>query len=119
MLAPQINVTPASLSITLTENLTATRAITVANLGTLTLTWSVTEAAPVSWLAETPLAGSILPGNNTILTATFSTVDLASRLYSATLRFTSNDPARPQVAVPIMLSVPYHYLYLPLIMKNA
>jgi len=92
VLAPHINVTPASLTITLSENLTATRAITVSNLGTLILTWSVTETAPVSWLAETPLAGSILPGNKATMTATLSTADLASGLYSATLRFASDDP---------------------------
>ena len=119
VLAPQISVTPGSLAITLTENLTATHAITVSNLGTLALTWRVTETAPVSWLAETPLAGSILPGNKAIMTATLSTVGLASGLYSATLRFTSDDPVQPTVDVPITLRVPYHYLYLPLIMKNG
>jgi hypothetical protein len=115
---PDINVIPTSIVITLAEGLTATQSIMVANLGQSTLTWNVTELLDTTWLAEFPTSGSVAIGSNMPITVILNTTGLSSNVYTTTLCFTSNDPAHPEMNVPIRLSVPYHYLYLPLSTKN-
>lgn len=101
---PAIDVAPSQISLTLTTNVTATRWITVANVGQSALSWSAAEIPGVAWLNETPGSGSLTPGANTALTLTLDTSGL-SGFYTTTLRFTSDDPDHPQVDVPITLTV--------------
>jgi uncharacterized repeat protein (TIGR01451 family) len=118
VIAPTIDITPTSIAITLTPNITVTQWITVANTGSATLAWSLAEDPSVGWLSESPVGGSTLPGNTATITTTFNAVGLTSGIYTTTLRFNSNDPAHPQIDVPITLTV-HHVLYLPVVLKNA
>ncbi len=117
VLAPSIVITPGSLTVTLAGGLTTTRPITVANIGNADLTWAVSETPGVTWLTETPGSSMVSPGSSTPITVTFNTAGLLRGVYTTTLRFTGNDPARPQIEARIILIVPYQ-IYLPLIAKN-
>ena len=101
---PAIDVAPSQITLTLSTNVTATRWITVANVGQSALSWSAAEIPGVTWLSESPGSGSLIPAANTLLTLTFNTSGL-SGFYTTTLRFTSDDPDHPQIDVPITLTV--------------
>lgn len=105
VLAPNMSLTPASLSITLTTGFTTTRSITVANSGSAPLNWSAIEVPAVSWLSTTPSSGVVASGGQQLITTSFTADALAGGLYTATLRFSGDDPVHPQIDVPIMLTV--------------
>jgi len=102
---PDIGVTPASLSVTLAEGASATRFITISNTGGAALNWGLAEQPAVTWLSETPTAGSIAPAGSTLVTVTFDATGLAAGTYTTTLRITSDDPDENPVDVPVSLTV--------------
>ena len=61
-------------------------------------------AAP-DWLTPNPVTGTIAGGASQNITLTFATGTLAPGNYPRTLLVISNDPVRPQVSVPVMLTV--------------
>jgi outer membrane protein assembly factor BamB/subtilisin family serine protease len=60
--------------------------------------------SPVPWLAETPTAGTVLPGGAQVVTATF-TANQPAGTYTANLIVNNNDPDENPVAVPVTLTV--------------
>jgi hypothetical protein len=102
---PDIDLAPLTV-VTLTQGLSTTRSITVANLGESPLTWSSAEVPPVGWLSSTPGNGIVLPQRGTPITMTFDATGLFSDTYTTTLRFTSDDPDEPVVDLPVTLIVP-------------
>lgn len=74
----------------------------------------------VSWLSETPTAGTI-PGHSSLpVTLGFNATMLSPGNYQATLAIEHNDPSQPiPVELPITLVVSPHKVFLPLIFKNS
>ncbi len=60
---------------------------------------------PVPWLSASPASGAVAPGAQATATLSFNTVGLTEGTYTATLRVSTNDPARPTVSVPVSLTV--------------
>ncbi|GEM_PF-763629 len=91
--------------------------VTTANLGVpdfhLTMVVNLEDEAPagcrnpgqISWLSESPSAGTVAPGGSTDVTITANASGLAAGSYSANVCVVSNDPVRPVVAVPVNLAV--------------
>lgn len=59
----------------------------------------------VEWLAEAPLTGVIAPGASLEIEVAFDATGLSADIYSAQILINSNDPATPQVVVPVTLEV--------------
>ena len=57
------------------------------------------------WYALSPLAGTILPGDTSIIDVVFDSHNMDSGQYSATALFSSNDPNTSEVAVDISLLI--------------
>jgi autotransporter-associated beta strand protein len=108
---PHIEVVPPTLEITLTEGVTATHYLTVSNTGTANLVWQLLMDPDVAWLTvewETVLGLPIItePGDYDLATALFDTAGLTPGIYTTTLIISSNDPAHPQITIPVTLTVP-------------
>ncbi len=117
--APDIDVDPTTLSSTQEPDAVVAQTLTIANIGTATLLWTIAEdggagcAAPgdVPWLAVSPAGGSTLAGSSHDVTVTLDSTGLADGTYGANLCVNSNDPdAAPgngtaQVVVPVSLTV--------------
>ncbi len=105
---PVISVTPESLSVTLQQGQTQIQTLTIANLGGTTLEWDQfggTGCVLGQWVGAQPFGGSILPGQSQQVTVTFNATNVFPSNYTATLCLTHNDPVRPQVKVPLALTV--------------
>lgn len=57
------------------------------------------------WLSVSPASGTTAPGASTNVTVTFDSTGLAAGTYSGKICVDSNDPANPQVRVPVSLTV--------------
>jgi len=57
------------------------------------------------WLNIDPLAGSVMPGDTSIVIVNFDSHGMEAGLYTATAIFTSNDPIAPSVDVDISLLI--------------
>ena len=60
---------------------------------------------PVDWLSLDPLAGTVLVGGNTDVSASFDSAGLAPGLYTTTICVDSDDPDEPQVIVDVTLNI--------------
>ncbi len=105
-LIPDITVAPPALEETLEIGASAAVSLTIGNGGASQLEWSMVEAPDVSWLSETPIAGTVgaLSAADQV-TVTFDATGLAAGVYTTTLEISSNDPDEPLVAVPVTLTV--------------
>ncbi|HPE58132.1 MAG TPA: choice-of-anchor L domain-containing protein [Bacteroidales bacterium] len=65
----------------------------------------VANTREVSWLSETPLNGTIAPGEMMEIEVAFDATGLAVDVYNAQIIITSNDPDNPQIVVPVTLQV--------------
>ena len=59
----------------------------------------------ISWATVSPLNGTTMAGNNTPVTVIFDSTGLANGTYTGTLCVNSNDVIRPQISVPLTLTV--------------
>lgn len=128
---PEIELTPDTFNKTHLAPQISTDTLTIQNVGSLTLTWAITEsnraiatqpsgiATPIlpseggdcsvlndiTWLSMTPVNGNTTSGDSTPVTLTFDSTTLANGFYSGTLCIASNDADTPLVAVPVTLYV--------------
>jgi hypothetical protein len=102
---PDITVDPLMLSAELNPDDTTTRILTVDNVGTADLTWSLAEAPDVTWLSETPASGTLAPAGQASVDVVFDATGLGDGIYTTTLQVTSDDPDEPQIDVGVMLTV--------------
>ncbi|MCS7283046.1 MAG: S8 family serine peptidase [Anaerolineae bacterium] len=75
----------------------------------------------IPWLSENPTTGVVPPGSRQIVSVAFDSGGMAPGPHSAALRIRTNDPARPQVTLPVTMTVVLdlpHRLYLPLVLRN-
>jgi len=114
--APDIDVTPLTLSVTLVPGETAMRTLTIQNNGSATLIWSLAENPASAWLNVNPVSGNIPGAGNVSVNVSFDTTGLAGGVYTTMLQITSNDPDEPQIDVFVTLIV-QNYIYLPLVMR--
>ncbi|MFQ5577322.1 MAG: hypothetical protein ACE5G8_10095, partial [Anaerolineae bacterium] len=116
-LTPAIRRQPATLTAVLTQNLTATLALTITNGGTDPLNWSLTETPTVTWLSETPTGGWLAIGARQLVSVAFDSPGPGAGRYTTTLRLASNDPNRSVITIPVTLTVYPPPVYLPLALK--
>jgi subtilisin family serine protease len=104
---PRGEVSPGALQVIVTPGQTRTRTLTLANSGTLPMTWSVSEqGGDVPWLSEDPVAGELNPGISTSIQVTVNSTGLAPGVYDAVLVVQTNSGRQPQIQVPVRLIVP-------------
>ena len=117
---PKIEVSPPSMSVGATEGASVPAALAISNTqqeAGHNLSWQVTEAesdcstpSDLGWLSTSPAQGTTPPGGSTDVTVTFDAAGLtAPETRSGVLCLTSNDQARPTVAIPVDLSVRYPF----------
>ena len=61
----------------------------------------------VPWLPIDPNSGTILAGQSADITITYDASNLIEGEYTANITITSNDPAEPEVIIPVTLTVGY------------
>lgn len=59
----------------------------------------------VPWLSETPISGTVQPGESAVVEVTFDSTGLTVGAYLASLEVTSNDPGTPVVNIPVTLTI--------------
>lgn len=112
---PVIDVEPESLVQNQIADVIESQELSIANVGSADLEWTVAEgtcATPedYSWLSAAPAGGTTIPGESAIVDVSFDTAGLApTESYSGTLCVSSNDPATPEVEVPVTLNVIYDF----------
>jgi hypothetical protein len=77
----------------------------VHNAAYLHNTLAIAFGRGISWLAETPVTGSIAPNDSVKVALAFNTVGLANGSYSGALAITSNDFNHNPKSVPVRLTV--------------
>ncbi len=112
VLAPDITLAPHRLTETLQSGETSNRELSVRNIGTADLNWTLTERVEAPWLASSPTNGTLFPSSDTKINVTFDAVGLAAGIYTTTLQIESNDPYKPYIDVPVTLTVGQPFLSL-------
>jgi len=86
--------------------------LTVGNIGSVNLAFTITEApadcgAPsdLPWASAAPGGGVLAPSTDTTVDVTFDSTGIASGTLTGLLCIASNDPANPVVSVPLTLTV--------------
>lgn len=110
---PQVSVDPASLASSQPTDVTQTEVLSIYNQGGTALTWTIDEASSagcatpqdIPWLDVAPASGTTASYELSLINVDFDSTGLALGTYTAALCINSNDPATPQVEVPITLTV--------------
>jgi subtilisin family serine protease len=101
---PDITVDPSILEVTLDPGDTATRTLTVGNVGEADLNWSLLEVTSADWLSESLTGGTIPPAGETGVVVTFETAGLTSgAVYTTVLRISSGAAPELSLDVPVSL----------------
>lgn len=58
-----------------------------------------------TWLTESPVSGSVNPGDSAKVAVTFNSTGLVDSTYRAVLKVASNDPVNPTKSIPVRLTV--------------
>jgi hypothetical protein len=104
---PQIAWTPTSFDQTLNPTgacSTATESLFISSVGGEDLNWSIAENPLANWLAESPLSGTLPPGETATLNISFDAGGMTPGDYYTSLDITSNAP-KGVVSVPVHLKV--------------
>ncbi len=99
-------VTPPGVSFTGSGEAT----VTLANTGTATLRWSISEqsggrSVDVGWLAVSPVGGELNVGDSDTLTVTADTLTMMPGSYAVELVLTSDAGRTPRLEIPVALTV--------------
>jgi len=110
--APEIALSVASIGAQVPAGGSTIQPFDIGNTGGAALDWTAdtssadcTNPVGVAWLSVDPAAGSILPGAQASVDATFDAAALAPGQYDANLCLHSNDAAHDPVTLPIQLTV--------------
>jgi hypothetical protein len=126
VVTPTISVTPPSISSTLLIGTAVTHTLTISNLGTAVLEWDIHESActapaNVPWLTAAPISGTTTISATTAVTVSLNAFSLLPGNYAANVCIASNDPANPEVNVPISLTVAEKgmmwWIYVPVVVR--
>lgn len=105
---PQIVVSPVTVNATAPANASVSKTLTVTNAGVenLVYTMDVTYGSGASdWLNIDPMSGNVGASSNLNHTLTFNPDGLELGTYTASILISSNDPATPELNVPINFTV--------------
>ncbi len=104
-----------------------TQTLTISNTGGSNLNWSISEragsscASPIGlpWADVSPASGVVPPSSQTIVRVILTAAELnLGGTYTGALCLTSNDPAHPQMIIPLTLTVWPAEIYLPLLLRG-
>jgi hypothetical protein len=122
---PSISTAPPSIDETMMVNSTITNVVTIENVGTGDLEWTIDEAnsgncastGDISWVTLSDTSGTTGAGSSSEVVVTFDSGDLDAGSYSGALCINSNDAATPTVTLPLNMVVEWYDSYLPVLMK--
>jgi hypothetical protein len=110
--APDINVTPGTVSSSQFANQVMTETLTIQNTGNLPLNWTLTEAASdcnspsdAPWVSASPTSGSVPSSSSTAVDVVFDSTGLAPGSNTYKLCIDSDDPDEPTVEVNLTLTI--------------
>lgn len=112
---PVVDVEPDSLTSNLVTDTVESLELAIGNPGSADLEWTIAEgtcAAPedYAWLSAEPAGGTTIPGASASVDVSFDSTGLPTpSSHSGTLCISSNDPATPEVEVPVTLNVIYDF----------
>ncbi|MBM3288233.1 MAG: T9SS type A sorting domain-containing protein, partial [Candidatus Eisenbacteria bacterium] len=104
---PNITASPGTFFVTLDQNTTLNRDLTIGNTGTQdTLIWDMNEGSePIPWVTESLTSGSIPPSGSQVSVITFDATGLNVGTYRDTLHIPCNDPNSPIRLVTLIMTV--------------
>jgi hypothetical protein len=115
---PTISVSPLELEMTLMSGGSGETALSISNMGGALLEWSLFDLP--GWLSITPANGTLNPGESitvsVIMTAPH-TITHSVYIYPDSLLIASNDPAQPEIAIPVTMFVSPYRSFLPAIQR--
>ncbi|WP_339812931.1 M6 family metalloprotease domain-containing protein [uncultured Imperialibacter sp.] len=100
---PEIEVTPTSLTQTLTEGRSGSKELTIQNTGDGELTYSI--SLEEDWTGVDPASGTIEPGESALITVTFDATALTPNVYQSDITIASNDDDEAETVVTTSLTV--------------
>ncbi|HYG20599.1 MAG TPA: S8 family serine peptidase [Ohtaekwangia sp.] len=101
--APEIAVSPTTLSATLATAETTTETLTILNNGEGPLDFTIEGA--FAYATPDPVSGSVPAGGSLDVTVTFDAAGLLAGTYTEELFIVSNDPVTDTLTVPVTLTV--------------
>jgi len=101
---PQISVAPTSFSSTQYPNQTDSQSLNISNGDGVPLTFDINTNSS-DWILVNPMNGTIPAGDSVSIQLTFDSSGLQPSVYSKNLSITSNDPAHPNVTLPVAMTV--------------
>jgi hypothetical protein len=102
---PIISVNPEELTEYLEVGGTAEQILSVHNSSAGNLNFTVNGTSGIPWLTIDPELGSVSGIGQFDINVTFDATDLEEGVYNASILINSNDPATPQLNVPVTLFV--------------
>jgi PKD repeat protein len=110
---PQLQVSPLALhEVHDNPPQVTNKTLTLSNTGDAPLVWQMATSTITfkggeteNWNTPTPTSGTIQPGLSQPVSFQFNSTDLMPGLYQDAFQILSNDPASPQVTVPVSLTV--------------
>ena len=120
-----IYITPSSLTNQQIQDQVMTLILEIRNYGSAPLNWSIYEAptsscfnSDIPWVSESPDTGTTAPSSTTTIDVVFDSTGLAHGIYQGALCFSSNDPDKPLLAIPITLeTIEEQTIFLPLLLR--
>jgi len=102
--APEISVSPSSIELQGYTGQSYTQTLTIANLGSDELNWSLAESPAVAWLEAAQAAGQVLPQAQEQLDL-FLTAPDTPGVYTTALQVSSNDADESLFTIPVTLTL--------------
>jgi archaellum component FlaF (FlaF/FlaG flagellin family) len=100
---PMIEVAPLAINDTLVVGNTSDTDLIISNVGTLDLTYSITDDR--AWISESVDSGTISPSGSEISVVTLDGSSLPEGSYSGQITVTSNAVNEPTVVIPVSLVI--------------
>lgn len=104
---PTFSSSPSSFAADLLTGGSATRVLTLSNVGVGTLDWRIANPSEAGypWLAAAPRVGRLGAGEQAEITLTVDATGLDGGVYTGSIDVSTNDPERPLVGHPFTLTV--------------
>ena len=102
---PTIVLNPVSLEVSLHSGESASDGFEVANGGSQTLNFVISEMPPVDWFSASPMIGTVPGSGSQPVSCSFSAAGLLPGIYETLLQIASNDPINPLSEISIILNV--------------
>jgi hypothetical protein len=99
-----IEVVPTAFDETIPPDGTLTRTLAISNTGADNLIFVIDDGG-VSWLSQSPVAGTVSAGGSQPVDIVFDATGLTPGDYSAILTISNNDPDEDPVTVPVVIHV--------------